>query len=51
MKKLILPIIAIVFIAVLEIVALGLGINGVGLSLAIGSICTIAGWCSGRIKR
>lgn len=51
MNKLILPLTAIIIIASLEVVALSFAINGIGLSLAIGSICTIVGWCSGRIKR
>ncbi|MBA7486807.1 hypothetical protein ES707_22368 [subsurface metagenome] len=51
MNKYTLPIIAVILIACLEVVALSLGVNGLGLSLSIGSICTIVGWTLGSLKK
>lgn len=50
MKRIILPSIAIVSITSLEVVALSFGINGLALSLSVGSICTIVGWSIGKNK-
>lgn len=42
---------AIVVIGAIEIYALCHGVNGVGLSMSVGAICTIAGFGFGKIKR
>lgn len=43
MNKYAIPIIAIIAIAFLEVVALSFRVNGLALSLSVGSICAIAG--------
>jgi len=48
MKNYIVPITAILCIASLEVIALSLRINGLALSLSVGSICAIAGRWSKR---
>ncbi|MBA7632073.1 hypothetical protein ES703_39615 [subsurface metagenome] len=48
MKTLLLPLTAIISIASLEVIALSFGVNGLALSLSVGSICAIVGRWSKR---